>query len=133
MDDEAIVDAACREIVELARERKSCLVFTSGVQHGKHVAKKLKERGQHVETVFGDTLDFIRDQALADFRAGHIKYLVNVNVLTTGFDAPNIDCVVLLRPTLSPGLYYQMVGRGFRLHPDKENCLILDFGGNVLR
>ncbi|MGE3805988.1 MAG: helicase-related protein [Gemmataceae bacterium] len=133
MDDEAIVDAACREIVELVRERKSCLVFTSGVQHGKHVAKRLKERGQHVETVFGDTLDFIRDQTLADFRAGHIKYLVNVNVLTTGFDAPNIDCVVLLRPTLSPGLYYQMVGRGFRLHPSKSNCLVLDFGGNVLR
>jgi DNA repair protein RadD len=54
-------------------------------------------------------------------------------VLTTGFDAPNIDCVVLLRPTNSPGLYYQMVGRGFRLHPSKDNCLVLDFGGNVLR
>ena len=62
-----------------------------------------------------------------------LKYLVNVNVLTTGFDAPNIDCVVLLRPTNSPGLYYQMVGRGFRLHPSKENCLVLDFGGNILR
>src|SRR5262249_55141403 len=61
------------------------------------------------------------------------KYLVNVNVLTTGFDAPNVDCVVLLRPTLSPGLYYQMVGRGFRLHPSKHDCLVLDFGGNVLR
>ena len=50
-----------------------------------------------------------------------------------GFDAPNIDCVAMVRPTLSPGLYYQMVGRGFRLHPGKENCLVLDFGGNVLR
>jgi len=56
-----------------------------------------------------------------------------VNVLTTGFDAPNIDCVAMLRPTLSPGLYYQMVGRGFRLHPGKDDCLVLDFGGNVLR
>jgi len=54
-------------------------------------------------------------------------------VLTTGFDAPNIDCVVLLRPTMSPGLYYQMTGRGFRLYPGKKNCLVLDFGGNVLR
>ena len=54
-------------------------------------------------------------------------------MLTTGFDAPHIDCVALLRPTLSPGLYYQMVGRGFRLHPSKTNCLVLDFGGNVLR
>jgi DNA repair protein RadD len=56
-----------------------------------------------------------------------------VNVLTHGFDAPNIDCVALLRPTNSPGLYYQMVGRGFRLHPGKTDCLVLDFGGNVLR
>jgi DNA repair protein RadD len=62
-----------------------------------------------------------------------LKYLCNVNVLTTGFDAPTIVCVALLRPTLSPGLYYQMVGRGFRLHPGKHNCLVLDFGGNVVR
>ena len=62
-----------------------------------------------------------------------LKYLCNVNVLTTGFDAPNVDCVVLLRPTLSPGLCYQMVGRGFRLCSGKENCLVLDYGGNVLR
>jgi len=54
-------------------------------------------------------------------------------VLTTGFDAPNIDCVAMVRPTMSPGLFYQMVGRGFRLHPSKENCLVLDFGGNILR
>jgi DNA repair protein RadD len=54
-------------------------------------------------------------------------------VLTTGFDAPNVDCVVLLRPTMSPGLYYQMVGRGFRLAAGKEDCLVLDYGGNVLR
>jgi DNA repair protein RadD len=56
-----------------------------------------------------------------------------VNVLTTGFDAPHIDCVALVRPTMSPGLYYQMCGRGFRLHPGKQNCLVLDFGGNVMR
>jgi DNA repair protein RadD len=62
-----------------------------------------------------------------------LKFLANVNVLTTGFDAPNIDCVVLLRPTNSPGLYYQMVGRGFRLHETKTDCLVLDYGGNILR
>jgi DNA repair protein RadD len=70
---------------------------------------------------------------LSDFKAGSLRYLVNVNVLTMGFDAPNIDCVAMVRPTLSPGLYYQMVGRGFRLAEGKENCLVLDFGGNVLR
>ncbi len=133
MDDDALVSAACREITDQTRDRRAVLIFTSGVQHGKHVAKMLGSMGQRVETVFGDTLDFEREQTLTDFKAGRLKYLVNVNVLTTGFDAPNIDCVVMLRPTLSPGLWYQCCGRGFRLHPAKQNCLILDFGGNALR
>ena len=62
-----------------------------------------------------------------------LRFLCNVNVLTTGFDAPRVDCVVMLRPTMSPGLLYQCVGRGFRLHPNKTNCLVLDFGGNIER
>jgi DNA repair protein RadD len=68
-----------------------------------------------------------------DFRSGKLKYLCNINVLTTGFDAPNIDCIAMLRPTMSPGLYYQMTGRGFRLHESKKDCLVLDFGGNIVR
>jgi DNA repair protein RadD len=62
-----------------------------------------------------------------------LRWLVNVNVLTTGFDAQNIDCICLVRPTLSPGLYYQMVGRGFRIHETKTDCLVLDYGSNILR
>lgn len=88
-------------------------------------------RNGHAELITGETEH--REEIIERFKRGETKYLVNVNVLTTGFDAPNVDCVVLLRPTLSPGLYYQMVGRGFRLHPGKENALILDFGGNVQR
>lgn len=133
MDDDEIVESACREITDQARERRSVLIFASGVQHGNHVAKTLERMGQKVATVFGDTLDFQREQTLADFKSGKLKYLVNVNVLTTGFDAPNIDCVAMLRPTMSPGLWYQCCGRGFRLHPSKKDCLILDFGGNAMR
>jgi len=133
MDDEGLVESACREILDYTRDRKACLIFTSGVKHGAHVAQTLRRMGAHAETVFGETLDFERDRVLDEFKAGKLKYLVNVNVLTTGFDAPNIDCVAMLRPTLSPGLYYQMVGRGFRLCEGKENCLVLDYGGNVLR
>jgi DNA repair protein RadD len=128
------VESACREIVEQTRGRRSVLVFAAGVAHGRHVADVLRGKfGAQASTVFGDTHDFERDQVLSEFKAGQLKYLVNVNVLTTGFDAPNVDCVAMLRPTLSPGLYYQMVGRGFRLNPGKENCLVLDFGGNVMR
>ncbi|TET37974.1 MAG: DEAD/DEAH box helicase [Planctomycetota bacterium] len=134
MDTDELVESACREIVEYTRDRKSVLIFSSGVKHGEHIADVLRtHHSAQVATVFGHTLSALRDQTLADFRAGRLKYLVNVNVLTTGFDAPNIDCVAMLRPTMSPGLFYQMTGRGFRLHPGKENCLVLDFGGNVMR
>jgi len=133
MDTDLLVESACREILDYTRDRKACLIFTSGVRHGTHVTETLRRMGANVEAVFGETLDFERDTTLREFRAGRLKYLVNVNVLTTGFDAPNIDCVAMLRPTMSPGLYYQMVGRGFRLCEGKKDCLVLDFGGNVLR
>jgi superfamily II DNA or RNA helicase len=61
------------------------------------------------------------------------KVLTNVNVLSTGFNAPNIDCIVMLRPTMSAGLYIQQVGRGFRTAPGKDHFIVLDFAGNVKR
>jgi DNA repair protein RadD len=143
MDQDSLVEAACREIVSYTAERNACLIFASGVKHGRHVARELQENhGVNCGFVCGDTPSGERNELLARFRGrtDHglfsrepLKYLCNVNVLTTGFDAPNVDCVVLLRPTMSPGLYYQMVGRGFRLFPGKTNCLVLDFGGNVVR
>ncbi|MDX2199602.1 MAG: DEAD/DEAH box helicase family protein [Phycisphaerae bacterium] len=134
MDRDNLVLSACREIVENTRDRKSVLIFASGVAHGTHIAEVLRTE-HHVECGFisGETPAMERDDLLRRFRASTLRYLCNVNVLTTGFDAPNIDCVALLRPTMSPGLYYQMTGRGFRLHPGKTDCLVLDFGGNVLR
>ncbi|MFM7074208.1 MAG: DEAD/DEAH box helicase family protein, partial [Planctomycetota bacterium] len=143
MDQDAVVEAACREIVDYTRDRHACLIFAAGVKHGRHVAATLQAKhGIECGFVCGDTPAGERDELLARFRGDKasglfprapLRYLCNVNVLTTGFDAPHIDCVALLRPTMSPGLYYQMVGRGFRLHPNKQNCLVLDFGGNVLR
>lgn len=134
MDDSELVEAACTEIVEQTKTRNACLIFASGVQHGRHIVRILQEQhGIECGFVCGDTPTPERDEVLKRFKAGGLKYLCNVNVLTTGFDAPHIDCVALVRPTMSPGLYYQMVGRGFRLHDSKQNCLILDFGGNVLR
>jgi DNA repair protein RadD len=134
MDSAELVQAACGEIVEYTKDRQAVLIFASGIKHGEHVVQVLKDQhGIQCGFVTGDTPIEERNALLAKFKAGELKYLCNVNVLTTGFDAPNVDCVVLLRPTMSPGLYYQMVGRGFRLHPGKQNCLVLDFGGNVLR
>lgn len=128
-----IVTRAVNEIWQQTRDRRSCLVFCAGVRHAGSVMEKIREFEPSCEVIFGDTLPAFREQHLADFKAGKLRYLLNVNVLTTGFDAPNVDCVILLRPTQSPGLYYQMVGRGFRTAPGKQECLVLDFGGNVQR
>lgn len=134
MDQEALVRAACEEVMEHTASRNACLIFSSGVKHGQHIVETLRdEHGIECGFVTGETPTAERDATLGRFRNGELKYLCNINVLTTGFDAPHIDCVAMLRPTMSPGLYYQMVGRGFRLHPSKSNCLVLDFGGNVLR
>ena len=134
MDADGLVRSACSEIVEHTRQRRSCLVFAAGIQHGLHVQRVIQDdHGIRCGFVCGDTPDAERDSLLSEFREGRLKYLANVNVLTTGFDAPNIDCIAMLRPTLSPGLYYQMVGRGFRTCPGKTDCMVLDFGGNVMR
>ena len=148
MDNDALVTSACREIVELTRDRKSVLIFTASVDHCKHVAEKIQAfSGKECAIVTGDTSPAERAEIIARFKGEFIpadlfgtpkpplKFLANVNVLTTGFDAPNTDCVVMLRPTNSPGLLIQCAGRGTRLSPEtgKTNCLFLDYGGNILR
>lgn len=133
MDDDVLVRSACSEILERTQDRKAVLIFASGVRHAAHIQQTLTGLGQECGMVTAETLPLKRAETLSRFRNGRLKHLVNVNVLTTGFDAPNIDCVALLRPTMSPGLYYQMVGRGFRLCEGKANCLVLDFGGNIMR
>lgn len=148
MDNDALVTSACREIVELTRDRKSVLIFTASVDHCKHVAEKIQAfSGNECALVTGDTSPAERAEIIARFKGEFIpadlfgtpkpplKFLANVNVLTTGFDAPNTDCVVMLRPTNSPGLLIQCAGRGTRLSPEtgKSNCLFLDYGGNILR
>ena len=148
MDNDALVTSACREIVELTRDRKSVLIFTASVDHCNHVAEKIQAfSGKECAIVTGDTSPAERAEIIARFKGEFIpadlfgtpkpplKFLANVNVLTTGFDAPNTDCVVMLRPTNSPGLLIQCAGRGTRLSPEtgKTNCLFLDYGGNILR
>lgn len=147
MDREELVAAACREIVELTRNRKSVLIFTTSVEHCRHVAEKIAGySGMECGMVTGNTPPGERAELIARFKGDLVpddffsfkkplKFLANVNVLTTGFDSPNTDCVVLLRPTNSAGLLVQMAGRGTRLSPEtgKTDCLVLDYGENILR
>src|SRR6516225_7041097 len=132
-DDSAVVRAAIDEVVERGQNRRSWLLFCSGVRHAHHVAKTLRERGIATATITGDTPADERERAIADFRAGILRALTNINVLTTGFNVPAVDLIAMLRPTLSTGLYVQMVGRGTRKADGKYDCLVLDFAGNVWR
>ena len=128
------VEAACREVVERTNDRQSVLLFGSGVEHATHVAAFVESlTGERVPVVTGGTPALERAAALAAFRSGGCRYLSNCDVLTTGFDHPGIDCVAILRATKSPGLFAQIVGRGLRTSPNKTDCLVLDFGGNLGR
>jgi DNA repair protein RadD len=120
-----------REIINLSTERKSWLIFCSGVQHAQHIRDALVAQGITAECVTGETPSNERDRILKEFKAGRIQALTNANVLTTGFDAPSIDLIAMLRPTMSPGLYVQMAGRGLRIAEGKTDCLVLDFAGVV--
>ena len=133
VDQEATTRAAVNEIIEHGKDRKSWLAFCSGVDHVRHVAEEFDRQGITCRTIFGNTPKDERDAIIAAFKRGEIRALASMGVLTTGFNAPAVDLIALLRPTKSAGLYVQMVGRGTRLAPGKENCLVLDFAGNVRR
>jgi DNA repair protein RadD len=119
------------EIIKLGAERKSWLIFCAGVAHANHIKDALNGQGIVAECVTGETPSNERDRMLKEFKAGRIQALTNANVLTTGFDAPGIDLIAMLRPTMSPGLYVQMAGRGLRIADGKTDCLVLDFAGVV--
>ena len=119
------------EIIKLGAERKSWLIFCAGVAHANHIKDALTGQGIVAECVTGETPSAERDRMLKEFKAGRIQALTNANVLTTGFDAPGIDLIAMLRPTMSPGLYVQMAGRGLRIAEGKTDCLVLDFAGVV--
>ena len=123
--------AVVHEVMGLAGERKAWLFFCAGVKHAEHVAEVLRQHGVTAECVTGETPKKERERMLADFKAGRVRALTNANVLTTGFDYPDIDLVVMLRPTMSASLYVQMAGRGMRVKSHTDHCLVLDFAGVV--
>ncbi len=108
-------------------QRQGVMLFTSSIRHANEVFNELPTHEAGLIT--GKTPSEQRDQIIKDFKQQKIKYLVNVSVLTTGFDAPHVDLMAILRPTESVSLYQQIIGRGLRLHPNKEDCLILDYTG----
>lgn len=126
-DQDTITRRATDEIKALGHARKSWLIFCSSVEHCFHIQEYIPHSG----VITGETPREDRERIINDFKQGRIKCLINYGVLTTGFDAPQIDLIVLLRATKSTGLYVQMLGRGMRIAPGKTDCLVLDYGNNI--
>jgi DNA repair protein RadD len=133
MDKDNLINGALDEITQYAHDRKHILGFCAGVGHAKHASEIASSRGWAADYVTGDMAAWERDAKIRAFKDGRTRILFNAMLLTTGFDAPHIDCIVMLRPTKSTGLYVQIMGRGLRTHPGKENTLVLDFAGNIER
>lgn len=152
VDKETITRNAFEEALQWGANRRKWLVFCAGVEHSIHAAEILNDMGISAAAVHSKMKGKERDDLLAASRAGHIQAITNNNVLTTGYDDPEIDLEIILRPTASPVLWVQMLGRGTRPcyapgydlttkdgrlasigASPKQDCLVLDFAGNTRR
>ena len=120
-----------REVIARGADRKSWLFFCTGVDHALTMRMVLEEHGINAACVLGETPKIEREKILERFKAGELRAITNANVLTTGFDYPDIDLIAMCRPTMSPGLYVQMAGRGMRPKSHCKDCLVLDFAGVI--
>ena len=123
---EEINEITVRAWMERAAGRKSTLVFCVDLAHVSDLTAAFRRHGIDARFVTGDTHKRIRSDRLESFKSGEFPVLLNCGVFTEGTDIPNIDCILLARPTKSRNLLVQMVGRGMRLHHDKENCHVID-------
>ena len=126
-----LVGQVARSIVQ--HKAKHALVFCVFVEEAETLSVQLRELGIAAQSISAQTPKAEREQLLKDFKSGDVQVITNVGVLTTGFDFPELDCVILARPTQSVALYYQMVGRGIRIAPKKESVKVVDLCGNVAR
>lgn len=126
-------DQIAREIIKHGADRKSWLIFAVGVEHCAALSRALVAQGANVDFIHGELRDVERDEKIARFKRGELRGLVNVQILTTGFDHSAVDLLAMVRPTASPGLMVQMIGRATRIAPNKTDALVLDFAGNFSR
>ena len=131
-DREVVTNAAIKEIIAAGVKRKKWLIFAIDIDHAEHIAEILIRNGIPTAPVHSK-MEMDRDSTLEKFKNDRYKCVVNVNILTTGFDAPDIDLIAMLRPTSSPVLHVQTLGRGSRISDNKTDCLVLDFAGNTAR
>lgn len=126
-DQARVTPSIVANLLEVSQNRQGVMVFAASIRHAEEILGLLP--ADQSALVVGDTDTAERDALVARFKARQLKYLVNVSVLTTGFDAPHVDVIALLRPTESVALFQQMVGRGLRVFPGKRDCLVMDYTG----
>lgn len=150
VDKVEITKRALEEALSKYPDRRKWLIFATGVEHAVHIAQMLNDMGVPCGCVHSKMAGGERDKVLALHRQGHYRAISNANILTTGYDDPDIDLILVLRPTMSPILWVQMLGRGTRpvFAPgfnidtfegrmaaigasSKQNCLVLDYAGNT--
>ncbi len=132
VDRDSITKEAVQESIKFGKNYKSWLIFAINIEHADSIYNELNKLGICTGVLHSNS-NGNKHQITNDFKSGKIRALVSVGMITTGFDAPNIDLIILLRPTKSPVLHVQMIGRGLRPYPGKDHCLILDFSGNTER
>lgn len=123
-----VTQSICEQLENLADDRQGVMIFAATVDHAKEIAGYLP--AEHTALITGATASAERDELILRFKQRELKFLVNVSVLTTGFDAPHVDLIAILRPTQSVSLYQQIVGRGLRLAEGKTKCKVIDYAGN---
>lgn len=123
------------EMCENGQDRRAWMIFASTIEDADYIADTLNSFGIPTASVHTKMPPKERDKRIRDFKEGRLRCVVNKDILTTGFDHPPLDLIGMLRRTMSPGLWVQMLGRGTRPSPEtrKENCLVLDFAGNTRR
>lgn len=135
VDSDEVVFEAVREMIEVAHDRSTWLIFATGIENTEHVSNVIQSYGLDVLPVHSKLSAKVNTERLRAFKAGELRGLVSGQKLTTGFDHPPIDFIGDLNPTLSPGKHVQKLGRGTRPSPNtgKRNCLYADFAANVRR
>ena len=133
VDKQEITYAALREAVQLGQDRRSWLIFSSGIEHAEHIAAMLNSFGIDTAAVHSKQNDDYNNKAIMAFKSNRLRAISNYSKLTTGFNHPSIDLILDFRPTLSIPLHIQKLGRGTRPAEGKSNCLVLDFGRNIPR
>lgn len=134
-DNDKLNVAICQELVRDGADRQFWLIFCAGIKHAEHIEAILSTMGIDCAVVHSEKSSDYNDATIRAFKAGKLRALINADMLTTGFDCPQVDMIGVLRATLSCVKHVQMLGRGTRPSPEtgKVNCLVKDFAGNIKR